>query len=89
MEDMEKYIEKHKSLFWSVGEKRKKDISKSLLVETILNYGTLEDCRELIAVLGLKETANIFFQNTQNKPRHNYYPEVENYFRHYFQRHAQ
>jgi hypothetical protein len=89
MENIEKYIEKHKTLFWSVGEKHKKDISETLLVETILNYGTLEDCRELIALLGLNETAKIFFQNTQNKTRHNYHPEVENYFRLYFQRHAQ
>jgi hypothetical protein len=88
MESIEKYIEKHKNLFWSVGADHKKDISKTLLVETILNYGTLEDCRELIAILGLKETAKIFFQNTQNRSRHNYYPEVENYFRLYFQRHA-
>lgn len=89
MGNIEKYIEKRKDLFWSVGESQRKNISNALLVETILNYGTLEDCRELIALLGLNETAKIFFQNTQNRTRHNYYPIIENYFRLYFQRHAQ
>jgi hypothetical protein len=88
MNSIEQYIEKRKSLFWSVGDSRKKDISETLLVETILNYGTLEDARELIALLGLSHVATIFFSNTENKTRHNYFPEVENYFRLYFKRHA-
>ncbi len=88
MEAIENYIEKRKNLFWSVGESRKKDITQPLLVETILNYGTFEDVRELISVLGLKQTAHIFFSATQNRTRYNYFPEVENYFRLYFQRHV-
>ena len=88
MKEVEEYIEKRKNLFWSVSDSRKKDISEILLVETILNYGTLEDVRELIQLLGLKQIATIFFNATQNRPRHNYFPEVENYFRLYFQRHV-
>lgn len=88
MKSIEKYIEERKNLFWSVGNNQKKDISETLLVETILNYGTLEDVRELIAILGLKQVATIFFNNTLNPTRHNYFPEVENFFRLYFQRHV-
>jgi hypothetical protein len=88
MKSIEQYIEKRKNLFWSVSDNRKKDISETLLVETILNYGSLEDARELIALLGLSHVATIFFSNTENKTRHNYFPEVENYFRLYFKRHA-
>jgi hypothetical protein len=88
MKAIENYIEKRKNLFWSVADSRKKDIGEPLLVETILNYGTLEDVRELITVLGLKQTATVFFDATQNQIRHNYFPEVENYFRLYFQRHV-
>jgi hypothetical protein len=88
MKEVAQYIEKRKNLFWSVGKNQRKDISEILLVETILNYGTLEDVRELIALVGLKQVATIFFQNTQDQTRHNYFPEVENFFRLYFQRHA-
>ncbi len=88
MKKIEEYIEKRKNLFWSVGKNQRKDISEILLVETILNYGTLEDVRELIALVGLKQVATIFFNNTQDQMRHNYFPEVENFFRLYFQRHA-
>ena len=43
---------------------------------------------ETLKLLGLKHLATIFFNATQNRPRHNYFPEVENYFRLYFQRHV-
>ena len=88
MKSVAQYIEEKKDLFWSVGNSRKKDIGETLLVETILNYGSQEDVRELIDILGLKKMAAIFFSNTQNPNRHNYFPEVENFFRLYFQRHA-
>lgn len=88
MTDIQAFIQKKKSLFWAVPKEKKSDISNILLVETILNYGTLEDVRELISLLGLRQTAAIFFQSSQNRERHNYFPPVENYFRLYFQRHV-
>ena len=88
MTTVQEYIEARKNLFWSVGENDKKNISEILLVETILNYGTLEDVRELINVLGLKETAGIFYKSTENRLRKNYFPQVENFFKLYFDRHA-
>ena len=48
----EQIIDKHKSLFWYTPENEKQNISDDLLVERILNEGTLEDCRELIQTLG-------------------------------------
>ena len=54
-------IAKHSSLFWYTPEAKKQDISDSLLVETILNYGTLDEYRELVAVLGGKRVAEVFF----------------------------
>ena len=88
MENKEEYIEKHKDLFWSVGAAQRHKISETLLVETILNYGTLEDVRELISLLGLNQTAAIFYKATENRTRKNYFPEVENYFKLYFDRHV-
>ena len=89
MKSVEEYIEKRKDLFWSIHDSQKKNISESVLVETILNYGTLEDVRELIQLFGLEHIANIFYQATENRPRKNYFPQVENFFKLYFDRHVQ
>ena len=88
MENKEEYIEKRKYLFWSINDSQKKNISENVLVETILNYGTLEDVRALIELLGLEHTAEIFYHATENRTRKNYFPEVENYFKIYFDRHV-
>lgn len=72
-------IAKHSSLFWYTPEAKKQDISDSLLVETILNYGTLDDYRELVAVLGGKRVAEVFFSAT-GRQKSNYYPEIYRFF---------
>ena len=72
-------IVKHSDLFWYTPEEKKKDISDSLLVETILNYGTLDDYRDLIKVLGGKRVANVFFSAT-GRQKLNYYPEIYHFF---------
>lgn len=75
----EQLIEKHKSLFWYTPEKRKNKISDALLIETLLNYGTLDDYRELIATLGGKTVAKVFFSAT-GRQKNNYYPEIYHFF---------
>ena len=88
MKKIEEYIEERKDLFWSIHDSQKKNISEAVLLETILNYGSLEDVRELISILGLKHTADIFYQTTENRIRKNYFPQVENFFKLYFDRHV-
>jgi hypothetical protein len=87
MSNYQNFIQKHSDLFWSVSLSKKEQISETLLVETILNYGSLEDTKELLELLGTEKTALIFSENV-NKTRNNYLPIVENYFRLYFNRHA-
>ena len=82
------YIQHHRPLFWSVGDNKLSDITDELLVETILNYGTIEDVRELIKLLGLPRVAAVFYQAIVNRSRHNYFPEVANFFTLYFKRQA-
>ena len=53
-------IQKHSSLFWYTPEGKKDSISDALLVETLLNYGSLDDFKELISTLGLKHVAEVF-----------------------------
>jgi hypothetical protein len=86
-EEIKVYIRERKDLFWYTKEDQKENISLDFLVETILNYGSLEDCKKLFALIGIKETASIFFKNSR-KDRQNYLPIVKNFFTLYFKRHA-
>ncbi len=83
----EQLIDAKPALFWSIPREKRYQISDRVLVETILNYGQLEDIKALINLLGLEYVAEIFFESTKGT-RHNYFPQVENFFRLYFKRHA-
>ena len=61
MTTREKYIADHAALFWYTPEAKKKDISDSLLVETILNYGTMDDVKALFSLMGMDKVAKVFF----------------------------
>jgi hypothetical protein len=80
-------IQKYGNLFWFVPEKDKANLSNDAIVETILNYGDLEAVRLLIKLFGFKVVSEIFFRQIGHK-RVNYYPQVSNFFTHYFNRHA-
>lgn len=75
----EQIIDKNSSLFWYTPEDKKHDISDALLVERILNDGTLDDYRDLISVLGGKRVAEVFF-SAKGRQKNNYYPEIYNFF---------
>lgn len=75
----EQIIDKHRNLFWYIPEDRKHDISDALLVERILNDGTLDDYHELVNVLGGKRVAEIFF-SAKGRQKSNYYPEIYHFF---------
>ncbi len=79
------FVKKRKHLFWST--KNYDGLSNDAVVEGVLNYGDMNDVRELIALLGIQEVARIFRENT-NRARINYRPEVVNYFQLYFQKYA-
>lgn len=78
-------MRKRKHLFWST--KNYDGLSNGAVVEGILNYGDMNDVRELISLLGIQEVARVFRDNT-NRARVNYRPEVINYFQLYFQKYA-
>jgi len=79
------FVRKRKYLFWST--KNYDGLSKSAVVEGVLNYGDMDDVRELIALLGVQEVAEIFYKNT-NRPRINYDPKIVNYFSMFFKKYA-
>ena len=75
----QQYIEAHKHQFWYTPESEKQNISDSLLIETMLNYGTLDDIRELLVVLSPRRVADVFFSASERQIK-NYYPEVRHFF---------
>jgi hypothetical protein len=86
--ELKQYIAKHKSLFWYTPENKKEEIGNDLLVETILNYGRLEDIKELIQIMGINSIADVFF-SAKERMKLNYYPEIYNFFNIVFTRYAQ
>lgn len=72
-------------LFWST--RNFAGLNEEVIVETILNYGDWEDVQELIKILDIKEVAKIFNKQISYQ-RTNYYPQVKNYFKLYFDRYA-
>ena len=85
--EIKEYIKEYGYLFWYTPEDKKENIKPEILVETILNYGDMDAVKKLFALLGIKETAEIFFNATERK-KLNYYPEIYNYFSLFFKKYA-
>lgn len=79
------FIKKRSYLTWHV--KSPERLSVASVVEAVLNYGDFNDFKTMTKIIGLKKTAVIFRSQIKNS-RHNYRPEVVNYFRLYFQKHV-
>lgn len=79
------FVRKRKHLFWST--KNYDGLSKGAVIEAVLNYGDMEDVRALIALIGIREVAQIFRERI-NRPRVNYDPKIVRYFSLYFKKYA-
>lgn len=73
------FIDRHKGFFWSTPEAKLRSIGDDLLVEATLNFGTLEDYRELKDILTPQHLAKVFFSATGRKAG-NYFPEIRHFF---------
>jgi len=89
-EAIKEYIRQHGALFWYSPEDKGETVSDELLVEHILNYGTMADVRELFRVMGLQRVAEVFFHSVSlsERRRNNYTPVSANYFTLFFNRYA-
>ena len=81
------YIKQHASLFWYTPEAKKSEISDSLLVETILNYGTMDDVKALFDLMGIEKVADVFF-SAKGRQKLNYFPQIYNFFTLVFNRYV-
>jgi hypothetical protein len=84
---LDQFVLDNKSLFWGVAESKLSSVSEEVVVETILNYGSLEAVKQLIDILGLERVA-VIFNKQQSQARTNYSALTKNYFNLYFNRHA-
>ena len=87
---IQNFISEHSDLFWYTPEEQKKDISKEVLVETIFNYGDIMAVKQLIKLLGVNESAQIFFDsiNKSDRRKGNYHELTLNFFTLFFNRYA-
>jgi hypothetical protein len=81
------FIQKNGHLFWYTPEDKGEKVTDELLVETILNYGSLEQIKTLFDLIGMRTAANIF-RNMTGRKKMNYFPEIHNYFDLYFKKYA-
>lgn len=87
---IQEFIREHSDLFWYTPKEQKENISKEFLVETILNYGDLTAVKQLMKIIGIKQSAKIFFNSTQLSDRRkgNFHELTINYFTLFFSRYA-
>lgn len=75
----ELYIQQRVNLFWCTPADKKTRTSDSLLVETILNYGSLDDYRALLAVLTPQRVAEVFF-SANDRQQNSYISVIRNFY---------
>ncbi len=82
------FINSRRSLFWYIPEEKKEELSHELLVETIFNYGSLNDIVELINILGIEKLSEVYY-SVKGRKKMNYYPEIYNLFSLVIKKYAQ
>ncbi len=82
------FIREHKYLIWWT--KNWDGLNKESIVEATLNYGNWDDVQEVISILGMKKTAEIFVKtSTPDKfGRINYHAKTKHFFNLYFNKYA-
>lgn len=79
------FIKKRPYLIWYT--RNYEGLSPESIVEATLNYGDWDDVQTLIKIIGIKKTARIFRKQISGW-RTNYYPQIQHYFKLYFNKYA-
>jgi hypothetical protein len=69
------FIDKNKHLFWYIKKEAIPNISNEVLVEFIFNYGTWDDVKELIKIIGFQELKRVY-ETITDRQVGNYLPEM-------------
>ena len=88
--EIKAFIRENNHLFWYTPDEKKEEISLEFLVETILNYGDIKALKKMLDLIGIKNTAKIFFNsiNLSDRRKGNFHELTINYFTLFFKRHA-
>ena len=84
-ENIHEFIKQRPYLVWYVKDLEK--LNEESIVEHVLNYGNWQDVQEMIEILGIRKTAEIFNKQI-NQRRVNYDTKILNYFKLYFSKYA-
>jgi len=89
-QELKDFINEHQALFWYSPGNKGETVSDELVVESLLNYGTMDEIKELFSLLGTKKAAEIFFRsiNQSERKKGNYHQLTLNYFTQWFNRYA-
>ena len=89
-EALKDFIRENGYLFWYTPEDKGEKVTDELLVETMLNYGSMEQIQILFDLMGMKEVADIFFYsiNLSERRKNNFFEPTLNYFTLFFNRYA-
>ena len=84
------FIKKRSYLVWYVSKKDLGGLDEASIVEHVLNYGDWDDVQEMIKILGMQKTAEIFREKSKGDKfgRQNYDQQVKHYFNLYFNKYA-
>ena len=69
------FIKRNEHLFWYTPMEEKQNISEQMLVEFIINFGTLENIKELIQLYGVPKMQELL-QEFKGRQKQNIYPEL-------------
>ena len=89
--EIKQFIRKNTDLFWYTPENKKEEISAEFLVETVLNYGGIDEVIQLFDLMGINKVAHLFFNsiNLSDRRKGNYHETTVNYFTLVFNKYAQ
>jgi hypothetical protein len=79
------FIKKHRDWFWYTPEEKLKSISDELLLENVINYGSIKDFKDYIKIVGIENASKTFWKFRGSKKK-NLYPELYNLFDKYFKK---
>ena len=71
----DEFITNNSHLFWYIKKEAIPNISNEVLVEFIFNYGTWQDVKDLIKIIGFQELKRVYEDLTDRKVG-NYLPEM-------------
>jgi len=83
---IKQFIQKNKQFWWYVKNPVKLD--EEAIVEGTIKYGDMPEIRQLMKIIGPRNTAKIFVSQINGR-RTNYDDRTVNYFKRYFKHYAE